>query len=141
MKDQNEQQLQQERWLQRAETLTPTLCKSIKSPVSLVQPVPDGDAFLRWRMQLLAPANALGKRLMDAGDTIVIDFGEHLTGHVAFSITGEGRGVDAPARLKLIFGEVPAEVAEPFDPYQGFLSRAWLQTRLSVMLLSAITIS
>jgi hypothetical protein len=38
--------------------------------------------------------------------------------------------VDAPARLKLTFGEIPAEVAEPFDPYKGELSRAWLQDEL-----------
>jgi hypothetical protein len=56
-----------------------------------------------------------------------LDFGRHLTGHFSFSISGEGRGVDAPARLKLTFGEVPAEVAQPFDPYPGGLGRAWLQ--------------
>ncbi len=34
--------------------------------------------------------------------------------------------MDAPLRLKLTFGEVPAELATPFDPYPGSLSRAWL---------------
>lgn len=64
---------------------------------------------------------------MRRGDSAVVDFGRHLTGHFSFSISGEGRGVDAPARLKLTFGEVPAEVGQPFEPYKGGLGRAWLQ--------------
>ncbi|MCX6895022.1 MAG: sugar hydrolase, partial [Verrucomicrobia bacterium] len=35
--------------------------------------------------------------------------------------------VDAPVRLALVFGEVPSELSEPFDPYSGTLTRAWMQ--------------
>lgn len=34
---------------------------------------------------------------------------------------------DAPIRLRLTFGEVPSEMAVPFDPFPGSLSRAWMQ--------------
>jgi hypothetical protein len=44
---------------------------------------------------------------------VVLDFGEHLTGFVTFSVEDFGRAADAPIRLKFTFGEVPAEVAEP----------------------------
>lgn len=81
-------------------------------------------------MEDVSPAAEMRNRPMRAGDSVVIDFGEHLTGRVAFGIDGEGRGVDAPARLRLTFGEVPAEVAEPLDPYKGMLSRAWLQDEI-----------
>ena len=67
---------------------------------------------------------------MGKHDSAVLDFGEHLTSHLSFSLSGEGRGVDAPARIELVFGEVPAEVAEPFDSYKGGLSRAWLQDEI-----------
>jgi hypothetical protein len=96
-------------------------------PAGIVKMVADGTAFLRWRVEPVSPVDALSERLLRRGDAAIIDFGRHLTGHFSFSIAGEGRGVDAPARLKLTFGEVPAEVAEPLDPYRGGLSRAWLQ--------------
>lgn len=115
------------RWLEKAERLKPRLRATPLRPVSLVRPVADPSRFLRWRMERAAPADALRERLLRRGDAVVLDFGRHLTGHLAFSIDGEGRGIDAPARLKLTFGEVAPEVAEPFDPYHGALSRAWLQ--------------
>jgi len=97
------------------------------APVRLVRPVVDNGAFLKWRMEEATPAAALRSRLMGRGDTAVLDFGRHLTGYLTVTLAGEGRGVDAPARIKFTFGEVPAEVAEPFDFYKGELSRAWLQ--------------
>jgi alpha-L-rhamnosidase len=58
---------------------------------------------------------------------VVVDFGEHLTGYYTFTIKASHNYPDAPLRFKLTFGEVPAEMATPFDPYPGGLSRAWLQ--------------
>jgi hypothetical protein len=125
-KAQSEQTARQ-RWVELAERLKPRLRETDKAPVSIVRPVADSRSFLRWRMEHMTPAGALRERLMRAGDTVILDFGAHMTGRVSFSITGEGRGIDAPARIKLTLGEVPAEVAEPLDPYTGSLSRAWLQ--------------
>lgn len=115
------------RFIDVAEALKPRLLATPRKPLAVVTLVADPARFLRWRMDHVSPAAAVPNRLMRAGDSVILDFGEHLTGHLAFSIEGEGRGVDAPARLRLTFGEVPAEVAEPFDPYRGALSRAWLQ--------------
>jgi alpha-L-rhamnosidase len=60
----------------------------------------------------------------------VVDFGEHITGYFTFSVEELGRAVDAALRIKFTFGEVPAELATPFDPYPGGLSRAWLQDEI-----------
>jgi hypothetical protein len=117
----------QPHYLQTAERLKPRLHASPVDPVHIVRPAPDSGQFLRWRMEPVSPAAELHDRLMRRGDSTILDFGRHLTGHFTFSIAGEGRGIDAPTRLKLTFGEVPPEVAEPFDPYHGALSRAWLQ--------------
>ena len=48
---------------------------------------------------------------------ITIDFGEHLTGYFSFSVRSTGLAADGPLRFKLTFGEVPSEVAVPFDSY------------------------
>ncbi len=114
-------------WVVLAERLKPSLRRTLRAPVAVVQPTADPSAFLRWRMDRVAAAESLRERLLKAGDTVVLDFGTHLTGYFSFSLKGEGRGIDAPARLKCTFGEVPGEVAEPLDPYKGWLSRAWLQ--------------
>jgi len=118
---------QRAHWLDTAERLKPRLHATSVPPVGIVKPVADASQFLRWRMEQVSRADALRERVMRRGDSVILDFGRHLTGHVEFSIAGEGRGIDAPTRLKLTFGEVAPEVAEPFDPYHGALSRAWLQ--------------
>jgi hypothetical protein len=110
-----------------AEGLKPHLRETRKLPVAIVRPLEDKTKFLQWRMENVAAAGSLHDRLMGRGDSVVLDFGEHMTGYLTFSLVGEGRGVDAPARIKLTFGEVPDEVARPLDPYHGQLGRAWLQ--------------
>ena len=63
------------------------------------------------------------------GQAFTLDFGNHTVGQVGFDLSADGT-MDSPIRLQLIFGEVAAEVCEPFDPYSGTLSRAWLQDEI-----------
>jgi hypothetical protein len=123
----DKQERQLKRWIRAAEALKPSLNATTRAPLGIVKVVPDSAQFLRWRMDRVADVSTLGERVMRNGDSVILDFGGHLTGHLTFSITGDGRGVDSPARIKFTFGEVPAEVAEPLDQYKGGLSRAWLQ--------------
>jgi hypothetical protein len=51
------------------------------------------------------------------------------------------RTQDAPVRLKLTFAEVPSELAVPFDPFPGQLSRAWLQDETVTITLMPGTIT
>ncbi len=64
---------------------------------------------------------------MRGGDSITLDFAEHRVGYITLKLKSDRWYNDSPVRLRLFFGEVPAEVVEPFDPYAGKLSRAWLQ--------------
>ena len=113
-------------WVAQAEALKPELRAVVQAPISIVQPVSDSSRYLRWRMDSQAPGTDLPKRLLRKGDQFVLDFGGHRTGHFQFRLVGEGRSVDSPVRLKLTFGEVPGDVAEPLIPYHGSLSSAWL---------------
>jgi hypothetical protein len=114
------------RWIAIAESLKPKLRETVRQPVSLVRPVADNSAFLRWRMEPAGVAARLAGRSLRRGDGFILDFGGHLTGHLAFSISGDGSAVDSPVRLKLTFGEVPGDIAVPLETYAGTLSRAWL---------------
>jgi hypothetical protein len=121
---------QEQKWLAIAESLKPRLRRTPVTPAGIVQMAADPTQFLHWRVERVSPPEALSERLLRRGDSAIVDFGHHVTGHLSFSIAGEGRGVDAPARLKLTFGEAPADVAQPFDPYTGGLGRAWLEDEM-----------
>lgn len=114
------------RWVQIAEGLKPKLNETRVLPVSLVRPVEAAGEFLRWKMEAEGPAAKLGERLLKKGDRFILDFGRHMAGYLSFQLEGEGEAVDAPVRLRLTFGEAPADVATPLESYTGTLSIAWL---------------
>ncbi len=113
-------------WNAKAEALKPVLQETRQLPVSIVRAEADASQVLRYRMVAEAPAAELAKRTLKKGESFILDFGGHRTGFLAFSLETSGREPDAPARLRFTFGEVPTDVAEPFYPYKGQLSSAWL---------------
>ncbi|MCB0269042.1 MAG: sugar hydrolase [Calditrichaeota bacterium] len=121
---------QQKQWLAIAESLKPALFREIKYPKFVVEPVADADAFQNWQMKNVQPVADLLKLSFAEGDHFVLDFGEHIVGYLQSSLSLDGAAMGGPLRLKLTFCEVPSEIAEPFDPYSGSLSRAWLQDEI-----------
>jgi hypothetical protein len=117
---------QQARWVALAESLKPALHEEIQSPLTVVHPIADSSVYLRWRMEVAAPAASIEDRTFRPGEQFILDFGGHRTGYLSFSLSGVGRNVDAPARLRFTFGEVPGDVAEPLHPYKGNLGEGWL---------------
>jgi alpha-L-rhamnosidase len=117
---------QQARWVALAESLKPVLHEEIQSPLTVVHPVADSSVYLRWRMEVAGPAASIEDRSFHPGEQFILDFGGHRTGYLSFSLSGVGRNVDAPARLRFTFGEVPGDVAEPLHPYTGTLGEGWL---------------
>ncbi len=113
-------------FLARAEACKPSLTETRQSPLGLIVPVADAAQPLGWRIQPTAGPEALEQLVFHEGDSCIIDFGGHRTGHLSFDLAGVGRGVDAPARLRFTFGEVITDVAEPLHPYTGWLSESWL---------------
>ncbi|HRI19834.1 MAG TPA: hypothetical protein PLA68_02720 [Panacibacter sp.] len=117
-------------WLQKAASTTPKLIETIKQPVSLVTLVKDENVFQQWKAVKSYPVDSLYQQSFKKQSGVVVDFGEHLTGYFTFSIEELNQPADAALRIKFTFGEVPAELATPFDPYPGGLSRAWLQDEI-----------
>ena len=114
-------------WLQQAEAATPKLIRTLKKPAGVVKVEKDAASFQGWKVVPAGGVASVYDRPLVPGDGFILDFGEHFTGEFIFSLRAFGIPVDAPVRLALIFGEVPAEMAEPFDPYAGTLARSWLQ--------------
>ena len=114
-------------WLVKAEKATPALIRTVKKPVALITVTNDPASFQGWKIGSTREVKSVYDRPLKPGDSFILDFGEHMTGYAQLSLRSFDIPVDAPVRLALIFGEVLAEVTEPFDPYTGGLTRSWLQ--------------
>jgi len=117
-------------WLQEAENATPKLFHKTMRPVGVVKVEKDPTSFQGWRVITIDKPESVYNLPLLQGSSFILDFGEHFTGKFIFSLRQFDIPVGAPVRLAFIFGEIPAEVAEPFDPYPGRLTRAWLQDEI-----------
>lgn len=116
-----------ELWLQKADQLKPELKVFKKSPVDIIEVLRSLNSFHGYQTRHLDNIKNLENYELGPGDKVILDFGEHLVGRLRFRITTNGPAADAPVRIKFKFGEIPNEIIEPYDPYEGGLSRAWLQ--------------
>lgn len=115
-----------EDFLDKAQALTPKLIETVVRPVSVADIVPQGRDFIATA----AERDFAGSRPMGRDDVLCLDFGDHQVGYVSFTLTPVGSPADAPAYLKLRFGEIPYEIAADTDRYSGEVSRAWIQEEL-----------
>ncbi|MDQ8738797.1 sugar hydrolase [Paenibacillus sp. LHD-38] len=113
--------------IDEAERLTPDLYESKVLPKRLVEVIADSNAFQGWRMGTVGDYEELHSKTFGKNESVTLDFGDHLVGYISFAVESVGSPPDAPLKLKLIFGEMPCEIGEPFDQYEGWLSSSWLQ--------------
>ena len=104
------------KWLKIAEENKPELKKEIKSPTSLASVIADPSAFQGYKIVQGGSVKDFYSSSIKKQSGAVLDFGEHLTGYFTFSLKTLNSVADAPVRLKFTFGEVPSEIAVPFDP-------------------------
>ena len=115
-------------WLNAAELYKPLLIQQELHPRAVVACVKSAKAYQNWTVERKSDAHLFFSNSIKSQSGTIVDFGNHFTGYVTFSVDNFGpKVVDAAVRLKFTFAETPAEVALPFDPYDGLLSRAWLQ--------------
>ncbi|THF80340.1 alpha-L-rhamnosidase-related protein [Cohnella fermenti] len=117
-------------YAETAEQHIPALRRTRIEPKRLVRVLPDEQAFQGWRTEHGGTIDAFASGDYAKGDSIVLDFGIHCVGYLTVRIGAAVGPADAPVRLKLIFGEMPCEIGEDFDSYDGSLSRAWLQEEI-----------
>ena len=114
-------------WAMKAEQAMPELVKTVYRPLYLVEGVRDSSAYQGWRMRRSGELSDYYGVSLKQRPCVTVDFGKHITGRFSFRVRTLSRTQDAPLRLKFTFGEVPAEMNVPFDPFPGTLSRAWMQ--------------
>ena len=110
------QPMNDERLLKKAASLTPELIRTL-------HPMPE-KCFLNGDE---ISFDALSKRPLRRGDRALIDFGCHMVGYLTLSLGHHGSHQDAPAYIRADFAEVPGELEEDPEKYDGWLSRSWIQ--------------
>ena len=123
------------RWLEIAERLKPELREQTIRPRAVVRAINDADAYQHWRYDSVGqPEDMLYSRNFKDVKEITLDFGKHLTGYFSFMPTTLTRCQDAPVRLRIYCGEMPAELNTPLEPWSGSLSRAWMQDEVVTLM-------
>lgn len=119
-----------EGWLNKSRQYMPELQVKTKVPLQVVKLVEDKDSYQHVKAVKVSEPNTFYQSSLKSNpDDLVLDFGEHVTGHVQFVI-GANVPAHAPVQLKIKFAEVPAEMKASFDSYKGSLSKAWLQEEI-----------
>ncbi|MCM3790274.1 sugar hydrolase [Domibacillus indicus] len=114
-------------FIEKAEQLKPELLTKVVKPVSIVNVKADQKAIHGWTAEYAAPVSELSERELAKKDSFILDFGDHQVGYLSMDIRPAGSPPDAPLKLKLTIGEMPVEMAEPFESYDGWLAGSWLQ--------------
>ena len=82
-----------------------------------------------------------GERVLKKGDSLCLDFGEHLVGTVTLRLSSRGSHPDAPLWLRLKFAERMSELKENVEdycvfrdatPFAMYSSRCWISPRSTI---------
>lgn len=118
---------QQESWLEKAEQCKPRLDTTTYRPVAIVDIIKDDKSFQGYKAVKISDTDDIYSKSFKQMNEVTLDFGRHLVGQVSFKLKDLGSMQDAILRFKVTFGEVPADLALPREPFTGSLSRGWLQ--------------
>ena len=66
-------------------------------------------------------------RKLSKGETVTLDFGNHMVGKVTLKFGFEGSHPDAPAWIRVKFAERLCELSENAENYHGWISMGWIQ--------------
>lgn len=112
-------------FLDKAAALEPVLNKRVIRPVCLVSV--EENAYHEGVVKEKTDISRIKEMQFSKGDKVVFDFGDHQVGYVSFIAVPAGSHYDAPAYLRFKFAEVPSELLEDSEKYDGWLSKAWIQ--------------
>ncbi|KAL3422640.1 alpha-L-rhamnosidase [Phlyctema vagabunda] len=111
---------------QKAADLLPALSFHIDRPLSVVEFEANADAYFKCQAVEQYAIAELATKTFGKGEQLILDFGSHRVGYMSFFVGVEGVNVDAPARLRLTFGETPYDVTESLYPCNTWISTSWL---------------
>lgn len=121
---------QKSSWKQKALDLEPKLVSFVKSPAYKGKVIRNENSFFNYEFIRETKIGSSEIFNFKNHKEIFLDFGEHLVGNFQFDVELVGTNVGGPLRLKIIFGEILAELMEDIDAFSATLSRAWFQDEI-----------
>lgn len=109
-------------FFEKAQKGVPPLKHWFMSPVGVVEPVEDSQA---WQGVSMRPASP--KRSYGNGEGICFDFGEHAVGHVELELSLDGVDFDSPLFLRVLAAELPYEFRYRREEWTSWISQSWMQ--------------
>lgn len=89
--------------------------------------------FLRRAQELKPVLNekeiliAGSDRVLNDGEEIIFDFGNHYVGYLSVDFGTEGNHPDAPLLFAIQFAEIREELDQDLESYHGWISKSWIQ--------------
>ena len=117
--------LTNQEFLKKACDCEPELIHTEVHPVNLVRVENKGG--IQPKVTVVDRAAAAKNYPQRKGDRLCFDFGDHQVGYVTLTLNQTGSPQDAPAFVKLKFGEIAKEIIEDSADYDGWISRGWIQ--------------
>jgi alpha-L-rhamnosidase len=117
-------------FLEKAADLLPVLNETRLAPVQIIEVYPDESKIHGWGKKIIQSGDDLPSMTFGKNEQVILDFGDHKVGYLSMNIKPVGSPPDAPLHLKVTFGEMPVEVAEDFNTYNGIISSSWLQEEI-----------
>ncbi len=112
-------------FVKKAEDCMPELHETMVKPAALVDIVKTDAVYPQVKQK--DSVENLSNYHLAKGDKICLDFGDHQVGYVTLKVNSVGSPQDAPAFLRLKFGEIAKEMTENSADYDGWISRVWIQ--------------
>jgi len=119
------------RWLEIAERSKPRLHKTVVYPKAVVKAVKDASAFQGWRYEPAGKPEDVFKSNFRQVRSVTFDLGRHAVGYLSLHFKTLTNCQDAPIRVRVFCGELPAELNTPMpEKWTAGLSRAWMQDEI-----------
>lgn len=110
--------------LHLAQDNTPTLLHEKKRDVQFVKCVKDAAKLGGCGIERVETD---WQRSYGKGESIILDFGQHVVGTFSIDMQCVGSPMDAPLHIGFRFCEMPCEIEEDSTKYDGWLSSSWIQ--------------
>jgi len=104
--DLNMKRITNDVFVEKAKKLEPKLMEKQVKTINIVSIGKDG------KVEPIAEIGEIERLPLKKGESIVLDFGDHHVGYVSLKLKSVGSPQDAPAYLRLKFGEVSKEIME-----------------------------